>query len=261
MMEIKDVVVVGSGNLAESLALAMAQSPEVNLVQIYARSEERASALSELCGCGYTTSIDLVQKADIYILAVSDSAVGELSESLPIDENSIVVHTAGSVTMETISDRFKNRGVFYPLQTFTKGRRVNFSEIPIFIEGASPELVDALSDLARKLSKSVHVVDSLQRSQLHLAAVYVCNFVNHLYAVGADLVGQSNLSFDMLKPLIAETTAKALDATSPAQVQTGPARRGDQSTMDRHESMLREPIYKDMYSIISKSIWETSKKI
>lgn len=154
------------------------------------------------------------------------------------------------------------RAVFYPLQTFTKGRSVDFSQIPLFLETDDSPLRPALEAFARRLSHTVVWADSACRAKVHLAAVFACNFVNHMYAVGEGIVRSAGLPFDVLKPLLAETAAKALDAASPADVQTGPAVRNDLPTMARHRALLAAaPRLENIYSIISNNIWEISKKI
>ena len=139
---------------------------------------------------------------------------------------------------------------------------MDFSQIPLFLETDDEPLRPALEAFARRLSHTVVWADSACRAKVHLAAVFACNFVNHMYAVGEGIVRSAGLPFDVLKPLLAETAAKALDAASPADVQTGPAVRNDLHTMARHRALLAaDPRLENIYSIISNNIWETSKKI
>ena len=228
--ELKKTVIIGSGNLAEALARAVAKS-ELELVQIFARNAERARVVAELAATGWETRPEMLRKdADIYLIAVSDRAVAEVAATLPIPEEAAVAHTAGSVPVTAIPERFARRAVFYPMQTFTRGREADFSVIPVFLEAPSPELRPELEAFARKLSGTVIWADSAQRCKVHLAAVFACNFANHMYAVGERIVRGAGLDFDVLKPLIAETAAKACDARSPLDVQTGPAVRNDFAT-------------------------------
>ena len=213
--ELKKTVIIGSGNLAEALARAVAKS-ELELVQIFARNAERARVVAELAATGWETRPEMLRKdADIYLIAVSDRAVAEVAATLPIPEEAAVAHTAGSVPVTAIPERFARRAVFYPMQTFTRGREADFSVIPVFLEAPSPELRPELEAFARKLSGTVIWADSAQRCKVHLAAVFACNFANHMYAVGERIVRGAGLDFDVLKPLIAETAAKACDARSP----------------------------------------------
>ena len=258
----KRVVIIGSGNLAEALARAVAKSG-LELVQIFARNAERARIIAELTATDWATHPGmLAQDADIYLIAVSDKAVEHVAATLPIPEGAAVAHTAGSVPLAAIPEKFARRAVFYPMQTFTKGREVDFSQIPVFLETDDEALRPELEAFARRLSRTVIWADSACRAKAHLAAVFACNFVNHMYAVAERIAGSAGLPFDVLKPLIAQTAAKALDAASPADVQTGPAVRNDTGTRARHCALLDDDLQlKNIYSIISNSIWETSKKI
>lgn len=258
----KRLVIIGSGNLAEALARAVAKS-DLELVQIFARNPERARIVAEQSATDWATHPEMLCKeADIYIIAVSDKAVEHVAATLPIPEGAVVAHTAGSVPLAAIPAKFARRAVFYPMQTFTKGREVDFSIIPVFLETASSDLRPELEEFARKLSGTVVWATSAQRVKVHLAAVFACNFANHMYAVGERIVRSAGLDFDVLKPLIAETAAKACDARSPLDVQTGPAVRNDFATKALHCDLLSFDLrLKNIYSTISQSIWETSKKI
>ena len=255
-----NVVVIGSGNVAESLARAVAESG-MRLVQLWARNEARAAEIAALADCGWSSRPGELAPADLYLVAVSDRAVAEVAAALPIPENAVVAHTAGSVPLEALPAKYARRAVFYPLQTFTQGRRVDWAEIPLFIEASTPALQAELEAFAGRLSRRVLRADSALRARLHLAAVFACNFANHMYALGERLMGDAGLDFDLLKPLIAETTAKALGAPSPAAVQTGPAVRGDMPTQERHAAMLDDGLLQTIYRSISQNIWETSRKI
>ena len=214
-----------------------------------------------MAGCDWGSRPAPRAAAELYLLAVSDRAVAEVADALPIPEGAAVAHTAGSVSLDALPARFARRAVFYPLQTFTKGRRVDFAQIPIFIEASTPELQTELEEFARRISRRVFFADSARRAKLHLAAVFACNFANHMFALGQGLLGDAGLDFDVLKPLIAETTEKALAAASPADMQTGPAVRGDRATQQRHAAMLDDELLRTLYTSISQSIWETSRKM
>ena len=254
-------VIIGSGNLAEALARAVAKSG-LKLVQIFARNAARGQQVAALAATQWTADSARLAEADIYLIAVSDRAVAEAAASLPIPAGAVVAHTAGSVPLEALPGQPVRRAVFYPLQTFTKGREVDFSQIPVFLETDDEALRPELEAFARRLSRTVIWADSACRAKAHLAAVFACNFVNHMYAVAERIAGSAGLPFDVLKPLIAQTAAKALDAASPADVQTGPAVRNDTGTRARHCALLDDDLQlKNIYSIISNSIWENSKKI
>lgn len=254
------VVIIGSGNLAEALAQAVARSG-LKLVQLFARNAQRGKTVAALAGTQWTSNPAGLAEADIYLIAVSDRAVAEAAASLPIPAGAVVAHTAGSVPLEALPGQPVRRAVFYPLQTFTKGREVDFSQIPVFLETDDEALRPELEAFARRLSRTVIWADSACRAKAHLAAVFACNFVNHLYALGGEILHGTELPFDVLNPLIAETAAKAVDSGDPHRVQTGPAVRGDLPTLRRHEAALaHDPRLLRIYESLSQDIWETSKK-
>lgn len=255
------IVILGSGNLADSLAMAVVKS-ELNLIQIYARNIEQGQELAQRCGCDYTDSIESVAKADLYILAVSDRSIEALSEQLNVDDNSVLAHTSGCVSIDTLSQKIKNRAVIYPLQTFTKGREIDLHTAPVMIEGTTTQAIACARLFAENISGKVIEISSEKRAKVHLAAVFANNFVNHMYTVGEKLINQADLPFDLLKPLIDETARKAIESESPISVQTGPAVRNDYQTKSKHCEMLQYQVeLKTMYINLSNSIWETSKKI
>ena len=255
------VVIIGSGNLAEALARALAAARGLQLVQIHARNEERGREVARIAGCAWSGDPAALAPADLYLIAVSDRAAAEVAERPPTPHGAAVAHTAGSVPMEAIPAKFARRGVFYPMQTFTKGRAVDFRPIPIFLEASTPELLAELEEVAQRLSDRVIPADSERRSKIHLAAVFACNFANHMYTLGEEIARSAGLDFDVLRALVAETAAKACDAASPRDVQTGPAVRGDRTTQERHEALIADPRMKEIYQTISQNIWETSRKI
>ena len=214
-----------------------------------------------MAGCDHTDDPAQLVPADIYLISVSDTQIGAVAENLDFG-NAIVAHTAGSVSLNVLSDRLSHRGVFYPLQTFTAGRRIDFRQVPLLIEGEHPDTAAALRLLASELSDSVYEVSEQQRAQLHLAAVFACNFTNHMYAIAQELLAEKGLPPQLIGPLISETAAKALGSPSAAAVQTGPARRGDRQTQQKHLGLLEgHPQLQELYQKISTEIWETSKKI
>ena len=244
-----DVVIVGGGAVACALASEVEAAQGLRLVQRWTRKSHLPSELAP---------------ADLYILAVSDSAIGEVSAELPFASGSVVAHTAGSMLMETLSSRIADRAVLYPLQTFTCGRRIeNFRRVPIFIEGDTPRALEIVDTVARVLSDNVVEMSSARRAKLHLAATFACNFSNAMLSQGEEIAAEAGVPFDYLKPLIAETVAKALTMPSPRCAQTGPAQRGDKGIQDKHIEMLRQaghPELAELYRDISEQIWRISKK-
>lgn len=259
-MELKRVVIVGSGNVAEALARALPASG-AELCQVFARNRERGPRVAALGSTTWTADPDRLAEADLYLIAVSDRAVGEVAASLRLPDGAVAAHTAGSVPLDAL-EAFPRRAVIYPLQTFTAGRAVDFARVPLFLEASDKGTYQAVERFARRLSSQLYPADSKRRGILHLAGVLACNFVNALYAAGERTLAREGLPFEALRPLIAETAAKALAAPSPAAVQTGPAVRGDLPTLERHRALLaEEPLLLEIYNLMSRYIWETSRKI
>ncbi len=262
----KRIVIIGSGNLAEQLALSLRQGG-AGLVQLFARNRARCEAIGRLCGVPTATQKEELAEADIYLVAVSDRAVGEVTRPLNIRPEAIVAHTAGSVPIEALPHL--RRGSFYPFQSFTAGRRIDLRKAPLFVEGSAPEVEQELLTLARCITEHVHRADFTARRRIHLAGVFACNFVNALYGVGEELMQRAGFGFEELKPLIEETARKACESQSPSKVQTGPAVRGDRAVLESHLKLLGE-LYDEepskaeelrrIYNELSDRIWETSKK-
>jgi predicted short-subunit dehydrogenase-like oxidoreductase (DUF2520 family) len=257
---IEKVVMIGAGNLATQLALALAEKG-IQIKQVFSRTIESAAELAGKLNTGYTNQLsEIYPEADLYIVAVKDSAVQNILENLPLNNDSFLVHTAGSVPMKILDGFTQNYGVFYPLQTFSKLRKVDFSNIPICIEANHPANLMKLQELAGKLSCTVSHINSDERKTLHLAGVFANNFVNHFYAISADILQVKKLNFDLLKPLIQETASK-IETINPVKAQTGPAKRNDQAIIDEHLKMLQDkPEYQKIYSFVSESIFQLHKK-
>ncbi len=246
------VVILGTGNVASHLIKSFESASNVEVVQVFNRN---CSGFDELSFKGKTTTeISNLVNADCYIIAVPDDAVQTLSAHIPF-ENRLVVHTSGSVSLNELDSK-NRRGVFYPLQTFSKEREVDFSEIPVCIEAEHAADLKILNTLALSVTKSVFEVNSDKRKQLHLAAVFICNFVNHLYQIGYELTEDNGIPFSILKPLIRETASK-IEHASPEAMQTGPAKRNDIKTIEKHLHLLDQPLQKEIYKLLSQSIQET----
>ena len=252
------IVIVGSGNVAEALCRAIPGTGSP-VVQVFARNPERGKALARMAGSNWEDRPGNLAPADIYLLAVSDKAIPEVSEQLDFGSG-LVAHTSGSCDLAELSSRIRRRGVFYPLQTFTSGREIDFREIPLFIEAEQEEDYSRLEALASALSDSVYRSDSSLRRKMHVAAVFVCNFVNDLYVVGEQWMQANGMDFRVLKPLIAETTRKMLASPSPRAVQTGPAVREDWPTVEKHLQILEEyPDLKNIYEVLTGHIIQMKK--
>jgi len=250
-----NIVVVGAGNVAWHLAKEL-QKNEQKIIQVYNRSVEPAISLSHRLKCDFTTRIeDINQKADLYILTVKDSVIEEVSELINI-KNKLIVHTSGAVEQDVI--KHKRRGVFYPLQTFSKEKKLNFKNIPFCIEASTSEDYSTLMRLATLLSPKVYNIDSNQRKVLHVAAVFACNFSNYMYMISDEILSDSNIPLDILYPLIKETAIK-ISKHKPKDVQTGPAVRKDKSVIEEHLNYLNNGKNYDIYKLLSKSIIDKNK--
>ncbi len=247
------IVFIGAGNLATCLSLALKKKGYC-ICQVFSRTENSARILAEKLGCAWTTQIQEIQPdADLYIFSVKDSALQQLVETIP-SNNGIWVHTAGSMPINVFSATNTRCGVFYPLQTFSKERSVDFTEIPIFLEAREEDVYAFLEGIAKELSHNVIEATSLQRQYLHIAAVFACNFTNHLYAVAENILLRNGLDFKNLIPLILETAQKT-KSYHPIDAQTGPAVRYDENVIDKHLSLLADtPALQTLYKELSQHI-------
>lgn len=257
---IEKIAIIGAGNLATQLSIALTEKG-IRIQQIYSRTLESARKLAEKVNADFTNDLSaLVPGADLYIIAVKDSAILEVLENILVEQTCPIVHTAGSVPMNILEGFSQNYGVFYPLQTFSKSRKVDFSTIPVCIEANHPSNLIKLQELAEKLTTQVHQINSDERKMLHLAAVFVNNFVNHFYTIGAEILQNKKLDFNLLKPLIFET-AKKIETMHPVDAQTGPAKRNDQTVITDHLKMLHDkPELQKIYSFVTENIHQSYQK-
>ncbi len=244
-----NVAIIGTGNLAQHLFDAFSACPTIDIVQVVGRNAKALGHFEEAAA----TSTDFKNIADaaIFIIAVSDTAIPAVSKHLS-HKKGLVVHTSGSVSMNALSGHHRY-GVFYPLQTFSKDREVAMDSVPFCLEAHDQKDLDLLKKLSAKLSEKVYEVDSEQRKVLHLAAVFVNNFTNHLYHIGKEICNEKGLAFEILQPLIQETVSKTEQLT-PYDAQTGPARRGDLDTSEKHLEQLENSGHKEVYKVLSESI-------
>jgi predicted short-subunit dehydrogenase-like oxidoreductase (DUF2520 family) len=243
------VVIIGSGNVAQHLLKVMLNTEEVTIVQVFARSKESISHL--IVENQITSTYNDIKEADVYIISVSDNAIAEVASNLPF-KNRLVVHTSGTSELSVLDNK-NRKGVFYPLQTFSKSKAVDFSTIPICLETENKRDYAILEALANLISKKAYAISSEQRKSLHVAAVFVCNFVNHLYQIGNEICNENKVPFEILQPLIIETANK-ITQLSPKEAQTGPALRNDTKTIEKHMDFLQESNYKELYKLLTQSI-------
>ena len=248
---VKRIVFIGSGNVATHLALALDKVTDV--VQVYSRHLSSANELAvRMRACqAIDNPLQVTTDADIYIVSASDDAVAKIIDDISVS-NGLWLHTSGSVPMSVFEGKRSDYGVLYPLQTFSKAVAVNVSRVPFFVEGSGDAVTAEITELAHLLSSKVSAADSRQRKMLHVAAVFACNFANHLWAVADEVLADAGYSFDVLVPLIEATLAKAAEI-SPLQGQTGPARRGDNDIITSHCAMLSQG-RATLYKMLSQSI-------
>jgi predicted short-subunit dehydrogenase-like oxidoreductase (DUF2520 family) len=254
------VIIIGSGNVAQHLIVAFQNSQnmgtDIDLIQVFSRQKENISHLLDLDKI--TDNLEALEEADLYIIAVSDDAIADVSSQLPF-KNRLVVHTSGSISLNAL-DNDNRKGVFYPLQTFTTNKDVDFKTIPICLESENATDFQLLEKVAKMISDKVFAINSEQRKALHVAAVFVNNFTNHLYQIGSEICQENQVPFEILKPLIAETAQKIM-VLSPEEAQTGPAKRNDSSTIEAHEAFLSDENHLKIYKTLTQSIQHNGKKL
>lgn len=258
---IMKIVLIGAGNLATNLGKALL-SVGHDIVQVYSRTQASADALANIAGGAPITSISQVRDdADLYVVSVKDDAMGDLIPSLCKNKTSkVFLHTAGSMPMSVFQGMALHYGVLYPMQTFSKEREVDFSEISCFIEANDEYAHEVIGGLAHQLSQHVYELSSEDRKYLHLAAVFTCNFVNHCYAIGHDILAQHGIPFEVMYPLIDET-ARKVHELAPMEAQTGPAVRYDENVIRSQAQLLRNnPFLKDIYERMSMNIHRMALK-
>ncbi|RIV27322.1 DUF2520 domain-containing protein [Fibrisoma montanum] len=259
-----EISFIGAGNLAWHLAPALENAGH-HINEVFSRQLQSARQLvSNLYDARTHSELNFADSpSKLFVLAVPDDALEAVCARLVLPEGAILVHTSGSQPlgaleqwMAVYSDVPVRTGVFYPLQTFTKSQPpMAFDEIPLCIESGDKATEDLLVYLGQELSDIVYLINSEERKMLHVAAVLACNFTNHLMALARDLTTAEGLEFDLLRPIIRETFRKGLAADNPADVQTGPARRGDQTTINRHLDFLStRPQYYEIYQVLTESI-------
>lgn len=250
------ITIIGSGNVAQHLIQAITKAVGLDLIQVFARNKVSVSHL--ISNDKIISEIDAFKTADLYIIAVTDTAIREVSSHFPF-QGKLVAHTSGSIAIEDLSNTNK-KAVFYPLQTFSKNKTIDFKEVPICIEATNDEDFAVIKEVAQLISNSVYEINSAQRKALHVAAVFVNNFTNHLYQLGNEICKKNQVSFEILKPLI-EETANKIKTLSPKQSQTGPAKRGDTQTINAHLNFLSDDNQKEIYRLLTKSILDNGKKL
>ena len=245
------VVILGGGNVSYHLTTHLLENKKIELVQIYNRSIEKIVQFKSKTIV--TDNLKELKEADIYIITISDDAISNLSSKLNL-KGKLVVHTSGNTDLFELKS-ISSKGVFYPLQSFSKGKIIDFSEIPICIEASTENDLKVLETFAKSISNKVYKFNSQQREKIHLAAVFVNNFVNHLYHIGNEICDKNSIPFEILHPIILETATK-ITTLKPIDAQTGPAKRNDSITIKKHKAMLTQN-QQEIYTLLTKSIYKT----
>ncbi|MHC5202199.1 Rossmann-like and DUF2520 domain-containing protein [Myroides sp. LJL119] len=243
------VSILGAGKVAHHLISTILEKDHICIKQIYARNPNQVSQL--ISSDKIISDITKLEPCDIIVIAVSDHAIEKLSEQIQLD-NPFVVHTSGTVSMQAIKNTTR-KGVFYMLQSFSLEKEVDFKNIPFCLEASNLDDFALLEKLALEFSQRVYDIDSEQRKVIHLSAVFANNFSNHMYTLAKQICDQNKVPFEILKPLILETAIKA-QTLDPISAQTGPAMRKDQQTIDKHLELIKDPLSKQIYELITKSI-------
>lgn len=255
------VSIVGAGNLAWHLVNVF-EDNNIRVAEVFSRTKKKAEGITGyLYDVKIKIDLDFTKSpSDIFILAVADDAISEVASKISLPPNAILVHTSGAKGLKDLLPCLEKNydvklGIFYPLMTFTKGLKVDFSSVPLCVEGENESVYRQLEELANKISNRVLKVSSEQRSVLHVSAIFSCNFTNHLWALSKEIVEEEGLDFNILKPLIQETFKKAMKAEHPSDVQTGPAIREDNDTLQKHKNILKDDSdLLNVYNSLTKSI-------
>jgi len=247
------ITLIGSGNIATHLGAAFKNAGH-RIVQVFSRDAQNAALLAYHIDAEAIDELDNINPAaDIFVIAVADDAIEATAQELA-KYDILIVHTSGATSLQVLLNYTAKAGVFYPLQTFSKTREVDFRSVPLCIEGADENVTKTIRELAQTVSNNVYEIDSAQRKTLHLAAVFACNFPNYLYGVAQRLLAANDMQFDLLKPLIMETALKVQERL-PAEAQTGPAIRRDENTMAIHlQQLADQPALQQIYRLLSQGI-------
>jgi predicted short-subunit dehydrogenase-like oxidoreductase (DUF2520 family) len=249
--------IIGAGNLSWHLAQALDRNG-VPIAEVYSRSIERAKKLvKKLYSAKAVNSLDFSRSvSDLFIIAVPDQAIAQVVADLEVPANAMVVHTSGAQPLSLLDKFYGRSGVFYPLQTFSIEKTVNFKEVPICIESAAKPVLDAMAFVGYAISRKIYHLSTEERLGLHVAAVFACNFTNQLIRMSEQILEKSGMEISFLAPLVQETIDKAF-AKGPRLAQTGPASRNDQNTILEHLSYLQQhPDFVEIYARLSQLIQE-----
>tara|TARA_B110000495_G_scaffold59295_1_gene50310 strand:+ start:3816 stop:4580 length:765 start_codon:yes stop_codon:yes gene_type:complete len=252
-----DVIIIGTGNVSFHFSKVISNRNGLKLIGIYGRGRNIPDYFNK--NISYSNDLKKIKYADIYIICVSDDAIGIVSDQLNVSEKSIVVHSSGSTNISYLS-KHKKHGVLYPLQTFSYNREVNFSSIPIIIEANTNLVLDKIKEISNLISNKIIECDSQKRLSVHISAVFANNFSNHMNVIAEEILKINNIDSDILKPLIHETSKK-IQFLKSKEAQTGPAIRNDQITIKKHLNLLKQTKYFDIYKTLTEEIIKSKNEL
>lgn len=260
---IKKISIIGAGNVGTHLATAL-EDRGFEIIDVYSRNINNAKKLArKLYDAKATDQLDFSRsEAELFIISVADQAIHHVSDHLVLPSSkAIVVHTSGSIPLNHLANAGLRTGIFYPLQTFSKEKKVKFSEINFCIHSLSQTVMDLLAEVAYTLSTKVYHINDEERKILHVSAVFACNFSNYMLTISKDILEKHQMDFKWMESLIKETMEKSL-TIGPKESQTGPAKRNDTPTIDKHLQLLSEmhPEYHKIYEVMTESIIKTYKE-
>lgn len=247
------IVIVGSGNVATHMSLAL-KEVGYDIVQVYSKTMANAVALSERLSCAATDRVEgILPDADVYIFSIKDKALEDVAAQMKVNGGACFIHTAGSMPMDVFRSMVSRYGVLYPMQTFSKGRDVDFRDVPCFIEASDDDTLSMIRTMAESITTRCEECSSEKRKKMHLAAVFACNFTNHCYHLAERIVEKEGLDFSLFHPLIRETASKVM-TMSPRDAQTGPMVRWDTNVMDMQIALIDDERTRDIYRLMAESI-------
>jgi len=249
----------GAGKVAEALSKELFHAG-YGIDLIVSRTEQKGSLLAASVKAEWSSELVFPESTKVIIVSVPDHSLKDVLYSIRCNPDTLAAHTAGSFGLDIFPEHLRHKGIFYPLQTFSQNRKVNFTDLPVLLEASDEESAGILKSLAESLFAKIYFVDTSQRIMLHLAAVFACNFTNHMFTAGKEIASKADFQFDILVPLIKETVEKAIEA-GPENSQTGPAVRHDNNTIEKHLDLLSfSPELQGIYKNITQSIMEYYKK-
>jgi predicted short-subunit dehydrogenase-like oxidoreductase (DUF2520 family) len=259
MMYQNNISFAGAGRVAEALCKELFHAGyKIDIV--VSESEVSGKVLADSCKASWSPDLLFPVTSKVIIVAVPDRKLKKVLESIRCSNEAVVAHTAGSIGLDVFPEHFGHKGILYPLQTFSKGRKINFIDLPFLLECSDDISAAILKTLAESIGGEVHLLDAEQRRILHLSAVFACNFTNHMLTLSKNVALRAGFTFDILTELIKETFSKAIDS-GPENSQTGPAVRNDQNTIKKHLELLSfSPEMQKIYNDMTLSIIEYYKK-